>query len=396
MRSWHAPARIGRQVATRVCSINAEDLLRVGGHTARALVRYNWADTSLGPFETWSQSLKTTLRLVLSSRHPMCFWWGDDLLSFFNDAYLPMLGMRSPVALGRPFREVWPDVWDDVEPLVRAALAGEATRMENMPLTMTRNGYAEQTYFTFAYSPIHDDDGRIRGLLNIVTETTEQVLQQRALEGAYDDARRHLKESERYEEELQLLNRELAHRMKNTLAMVQSIISQSLRNAASISEAATTISGRIQALAKAQDLLTGMSVSAAEVSSIARAAVAPHCDGPQRIGIDGPQVYLSAQQALGLSLAIHELATNATKYGALSTPQGRVDIRWMREGEDGFAFSWHESGGPAVVEPTRRGFGSRLTERIVSDLFGGEATLHFLPAGVVFSLAGRLNQYGDL
>ncbi|WP_244426331.1 PAS domain-containing sensor histidine kinase [Rhizobium sp. PDO1-076] len=349
----------------------------------------------MGPIENWPQSLKSTLRLVLSSRQPMCFWWGDDLLQFHNDAYLPMLG-KGQLAIGMPFKELWSDVWEDVLPFVRSALAGKGTWMENLPLTMTRNGYEEQTYFTFSYSPLYDDTGDIRGILNVVTETTQAMQDRVALERAYADATSYILEREKHEEELKLLNRELAHRMKNTLAMVQSIVSQTLRGASSLSDAASTISARIQTLAKAQDLLTGMSVTAAEVSAIANAAVAPHSDSEIRFHMQGPNVFLSAQQALGLSLAIHELATNATKYGALSLPGGRVDVSWARQGSEGFSFDWRESGGPPVSEPTRRGFGSRLTERVVSDLFKGEAKIRFLPDGVIFSLSGRLNQIADL
>jgi two-component sensor histidine kinase len=343
----------------------------------------------------WPQSLKSTLHMVLCSRQPMCFWWGDDLLQFHNDAYLPMLGQRQP-AIGQPFKQLWSDVWEDVLPFVRSALAGQGTWTENLPLTMTRNGYDERTFWTFSYSPIYDEAGTIGGILNIVTETTRAMNDRAALERAYADATNHILERERHEEQLKLLNRELAHRMKNTLAMVQSIVSQTLRGASSLSDAAATISARIQALAKAQDLLTGTSVTAAEVSAIANAAVAPHSDDEMRFQMQGPNVYLSAQQALGLSMAIHELATNATKYGALSLPGGRVDIRWACDGDESFSFDWRESGGPPVSEPSRRGFGSRLTERVVSDLFKGEAKIHFRPDGVVFSLNGQLNQIADL
>lgn len=365
------------------------------GAVAREMQQIDWAATSLGPPETWPNALATTIRLVLSSRQPMCFWWGDDLLQFHNDAYLPMLEGRGN-ALGQPFRTYWADVWEGIEPFVNKALGGDGTWMENLPLQMIRNGEAQETYWTFSYSPLYGDDGEIAGLLNVVTETTAAVRDRRALEAAYGEARTHLVLQEQHEEELKLLNRELAHRMKNTLAMVQSIISQSLRNATSIAEAATTIGGRIQTLAKAQDVLTGMSVTAAEISAIAKAAVAPHVDGDDRVSIEGPKVYLSAQQALGLSLAIHELATNATKYGALSAPTGRVEMRWGQKPESGFTFDWRESGGPAVAEPTRRGFGSRLTERVVSDLFNGKAAILFQPEGVSFSLVGKLQNAADL
>ncbi len=368
----------------------------MAGTMVEEIRAFNWGATTLGPIENWPPALKTTLRLVLASRQPMCFFWGEDLLQFHNDAYLPILAGRETNPLGQPFREYWADVWDGVEPFVHLALNGEGTWMENLPLQILRNGARQESFWTFSYSPLHDDQGAVVGLLNVVTETTEAVLDRRALQDAYREAQKHLDERQQHEEELKLLNRELAHRMKNTLAMVQSIISQSLRGATSIPEAAATIGARIQTLAKAQDVLTGMSVTAAEISAIARTAVAPHVDGDDRISIVGPQVYLSAQQALGLSLAIHELATNATKYGALSRPEGRITIRWDKQEDDRFTFDWQESGGPLVTEPTRRGFGSRLTERVVSDLFQGQAGIRFEPAGVAFSLLGRLHNADDL
>jgi two-component sensor histidine kinase len=373
-----------------------EEFLGVKCAVARYLNAVAWSGTSLGPVETWTFSLRSTVRTVLSTRQPMCFWWGKDLLQFHNDAYLPMLGQRIERAIGTPFRELWSDVWDSVLPFVETALSGQGTWQENLPLVVTRNGYEEPTHWTFSYSPLYDDDGSIAGILNNVTETTQAVADRKALEEAYLEAQKHLVERSQYEDELRLLNRELAHRMKNTLAMVQAIISQSLRGASSLAEASATINARIQTLAKAQDLLTGMSVTAAEITAITDAALAPHRDGDDRIRIHGPRVYLSAQQALGLSLAVHELATNATKYGALSVPQGRVDVTWSHQMGDDFTFDWRESLGPHVSEPTRRGFGSRLTERIVSDLFKGQAKIDFAAQGVAFTLVGKLHQVSDL
>ncbi|MDH4414611.1 MAG: HWE histidine kinase domain-containing protein [Rhizobium sp.] len=360
------------------------------GRMADEIRAFDWSATLLGPINSWPLSLMTTLRLVLTTRQPMCFWWGEELLQFHNDAYLPVLAGRQANPLGQPFHEYWADVWEDVEPFVRHAQAGQGTWMENLPLQILRDGQMQNSFWTFSYSPLYDDQSKIAGLLNVVTETTDAVLDRQALQEAYVAAQKHLDERRGYEEELKLLNRELAHRMKNTLAMVQSIVSQSLRGATSIPEAAATIGGRILALAKAQDVLTGMSITAAEVTAIAHTAVAPHLDSEERISILGPQVYLSAQQALGLSLAIHELATNATKYGALSHPEGRVSIRWGTGAGNRFTFDWQESGGPPVTEPSRRGFGSRLTERVVSDLFQGQAAIRFEPAGVGFSLVGKL------
>lgn len=372
------------------------DFLTGCGASGEEIRRFDWASTSLGPIEAWPISLKTTVSLVLSSKQPMCFWWGPELLKFYNDAYVPMLGQRAGKALGRPFQEVWADVWEDVLPFVRSALSGEATWMEDMPLTMLRNGYPEETYWTFSYSPLYGDDGAIGGLLNIVTETTRAVADRAALLVAYERAQEHIRERASHENELKLLNQELAHRMKNTLAMTQSIVTQSLRGAESVADAIATVTARIGALSKAQDILTGSLRSAASFEEIVSAALMPHRDRDERFIISGVPIYLTAQQALGLSLAIHELATNATKYGALSLPEGRIEICWSVGDDGAFSFDWVETGGPPVTAPERRGFGSRLTERIISAIFSGEGRMDFEPTGLTFRLSGRLDTSPDV
>lgn len=372
------------------------DFLAGCGASGEEIRSFDWGATSLGPIDGWPISLKTTVSLVLSSKQPMCFWWGRDLLKFHNDAYVPMLGQRAGKALGRPFKEVWADVWDDILPFVRSALSGEATWMEDMPLTMLRNGYPEQTYWTFSYSPLYGDGGAVEGLLNIVTETTQAVADRAALQVAYERAQDYIRERARHESELQLLNQELVHRMKNTLAMTQSIVTQSLRGSESMADAIATVTARIGALSKAQDILTGTLRTAAGFEEIVVAALVPHRDRDDRFVISGVPIYLSAQQALGLSLAIHELATNATKYGALSLPEGRIEISWSVGEGGGFSFEWIEIGGPPVTAPQRRGFGSRLTERIISAIFSGEGRMGFEPTGLTFRLVGRLDTSPDV
>jgi two-component sensor histidine kinase len=195
------------------------------------------------------------------------------------------------------------------------------------------------------------------------------------------------------EERLHLLNQELAHRMKNTLAMVQSIVTQTLRSTSSIEEGKDAISARLQALAGAQDILLQTHFVEAEISEIVSEAIRPHRQGNQRVTVSGAAYRLSAQQAFGLSLAVHELATNAVKYGALSTETGSVGVRWWVEG-DQFNFEWRESGGPPVMEPTRRGFGSRLIEKVLGSYFGGQGELAYEPEGVRFRLTGALTANG--
>ncbi|KAA0968973.1 PAS domain-containing protein [Aureimonas fodinaquatilis] len=188
------------------------------------------------------------------------------------------------------------------------------------------------------------------------------------------------------EEAQRLLNSELAHRMKNTLTIVQAIVSQTLRVAGSIDTAQQVINDRLQALAGAQDILTLTQFTEADAREIAQAALGAHQGPDGRVEIIGESFRLTPQQALGLSLSIHELATNAVKYGALSNEFGRVVINW-RQADDFFEFQWVESGGPPVAVPTRRSFGTLLIERVAANYFGGKGLLEFRPEGLHFTLS---------
>lgn len=354
------------------------------------LLAFDWASTSVGPISTWSQTLVSITRMMLTSKQPICFFWGPELLMFFNEAYRPMLGQRADVALGRSFATVWPDVWSDVLPMTRSALSGVGVKVDEMPMTMTRNGYPEQTFWTFAYTPLWDDNGRVAGLINTPVDATSAVKDREALAAAAVNAETMLEEQRQNNRQRLILQRELAHRMKNTLAIVQAIVSQTMKHSGNLETAAERISGRLTALSSAQDILTETSWSAADIVHVVDSALRPHVDGSQRVSALGPHAEVSAQQALGLSLAIHELATNAIKYGALSVPDGQVDIEWLVGSDKTLRFEWRESGGPPVKTGDRKGFGSRLTERIVPAYFGGKAGVHHDPSGVRYLLEGFL------
>jgi PAS domain S-box-containing protein len=139
----------------------------------------DWAATRIGVQAAWPRSLKTASDIILSSRQPMFIAWGDDLTFLYNDAYAQILAHKHPDALGKPFQQVWWDIWSDIKPLVDRALSGEATWSENLPLTMNRRGFQEDTWWTFSYSPIRDDDERVGGMFCSCMETTAQVLAER-------------------------------------------------------------------------------------------------------------------------------------------------------------------------------------------------------------------------
>lgn len=197
------------------------------------------------------------------------------------------------------------------------------------------------------------------------------------------------------EERQDLLNAELAHRLKNNLALVQSIVSQTLRTATDLPSARKLLSERISALGKAHDVLMTGRKDAASVEEIVRSTVALLGEGA-RVAIAGPQVELGASAALSLALICHELATNASKYGALSVDAGQVTVQWQIEtdaaGKPLFVFEWQESDGPVVTPPTRRGFGTRLIEVGLSGAFGAEARLDYAPSGLRCRLTGPLSE----
>lgn len=584
---------------------------------------HDWASTSLGERDGWSTVLRTTVDLMLASLHPMCVLWGPQRILLYNDGYAPILGARHPNALGKPTEEVWPELWDEIAPLIDRTFCGESFAFRDQPLTMTRNGFEEQVWYDFAYSPVRDEHGVVVGLLNVTSESTARVTAQRdrdqatgwlrssedrlaalveatsdslysmspdwqemhSLQGggfianadapnlrwmdaylfpedqaevqaevdkavartepfemehrvrladgsagwifsravpvmdeegrvtewfgmAADVTARYraveqLRESEAFmrgvlgassdcikvldldaklafmseggkrvmevsdfnavagypwpsfwegtgnlaakeavasaqagraaafqgyadtmkgnrrywdvqvspifgcdgkperilsisrditdlkaaEEARAVLAQELAHRMKNSLAMVQAIVTQTLRQARTMEEGRTAVGERLSALGRAQDILTRSNFTEADIHDVIEAAIDPHRVAEDRITWAGPPLVLTSQQALGLSLATHELATNAAKYGALSNETGRVAMTWRVE--DGvFAFDWVETGGPPVTPPTGRGFGSKLIERIVASYFDGEGHLDFDPSGIRFRLTG--------
>ncbi|ABY30280.1 PAS domain S-box protein [Methylorubrum extorquens] len=200
-----------------------------------------------------------------------------------------------------------------------------------------------------------------------------------------------ISERKRAEEHQRLLTGELQHRVKNTLAMVQAIASQTLRGATDLNDAREAFAARLISLGRAHDILTQASWTAAPILQVVQGALSVHAQvGAGRIRISGPDVLLGAKPALSLALALHELATNAAKYGALSNETGVVDLRWHVVHEDEalrFYLTWSEQGGPPIlVQPARRGFGSRLIERSFAAEVGGEVKLTYAPTGLVCRL----------
>ena len=168
-----------------------KDLFAGGGEMGALLRSMDWSKTKLGPVEDWPKSLRTMLGVVLGSRFPMLLWWGPDLLHLYNDAYRPILRDKHPASLGAPAAAVWAEVWDVAGPMAQSVQdGGPATWTEDLQLFIKSGDMAEETYFTFSYSPVPGDDGEVVGLLNTVQETTVKVQSERQIRMLHDLAAR--------------------------------------------------------------------------------------------------------------------------------------------------------------------------------------------------------------
>jgi two-component sensor histidine kinase/CheY-like chemotaxis protein len=183
-----------------------------------------------------------------------------------------------------------------------------------------------------------------------------------------------------------LLMAELDHRVKNTLANIQALVTQSSRSAESLTSFVEGLDRRIHSMAKAHSLLTQSRWEGVSVEGLLREELEAYGQAPGVVSLIGVDAVLTPKSALAVSLALHELGTNAAKYGAFLNEAGRVEVSWDCRDDGGLDISWTETGGPPVDPPTRRGFGSSLIERALALETGGRATIHYNPSGVVCNI----------
>jgi two-component sensor histidine kinase len=265
----------------------------------------------------------------------------------------------------------WPDFWAgdgnaQAASAVETAKAGGTGRFRGPANTAK----GTPRYWDVQVSPIFGPDGQPAQLLSISRDITEEW--------------QLAKEQEEIAGRERFLAQELEHRVKNIFALVLAIASRTFRgdaHAAPLEE----FRGRAQALAKAHEAGYEFRFSDTPIIAIIEAALSLHRTGERSISAVGPAVNVTPRQALALSLAINELATNAVKYGALSAQGGKVDIVWSAS-DDEFAFVWREEGGPQVVEPSRQGFGTRVIKDAMANDFGGAVELSYQPTGFVCEL----------
>ena len=161
----------------------AYDWLTGGGELGELIRSYDWSQNPLGPIESWPQSLRSAVSILLPSKAQIAMFWGPDLITLYNDAYRPVLGKKHPSALGLPVREVWREIWDTgLKTLFESVLqTGEAFWARDWPFYLERRGFPEETFFDISYDPVRDESGKVAGLFCIVSETTARVISERRL-----------------------------------------------------------------------------------------------------------------------------------------------------------------------------------------------------------------------
>lgn len=274
----------------------------------------------------------------------------DGIITSWNRGAERIFGYTAEEAIGQPIMIVIPRDRQDEERMILTRIR-RGERIDHFE-TVRQHKHGSPIVVSITVSPVKTAEGKIVGASKIARDITEQ---------------------KRSQEKIATLAQEAEHRSKNLLATVQATVSLSQSDTSEgLKEA---IEGRIRAVANVHSLFADTRWIGAELSMIATQELAPYSqDDGARVGIEGPQVLLEPNAAQAIAMTLHELATNAAKYGALSTPEGRIVLQWTHAADGELSIRWTEMGGPAVQMPTLRGFGSRVTQRMIGQLKG---EIHF-------------------
>lgn len=353
----------------RAVALTAEALSDAAGQTVGAVVCFLEIESRAAPAPSGAERRARELLEVL----PAAIYTTDSegRITFYNAAAVELLGGAPDLGDARCCGPWWKLYTPDGAPLGPDNCAMAATLRENRPvrgaeIVVERPDGSRRPILPFP-TPLCDGRGRLVGAVNMLVDVSEQ------------------KEAEARQ---RLLLDELNHRVKNTLATVQSLAFQTLRHTASLEAFRESFETRLVALGRAHDLLTRRCWQGADIRDVVVRELDPWSTAPDdRTRIEGPSVELGARQALALVLVVHELTTNAVKHGALGAAEGAVAVTWRREADETLTLTWTERGGPPVRAPERRGFGSLLIQRSVATELGGRADLTWAPEGLSCTLS---------
>jgi PAS domain S-box-containing protein len=290
----------------------------------------------------------------------------DGIITSWNKGAERMIGYTAEEAVGNPITLIIPpDQHNEERAILERIMRGE--RVDHYETVRQRKD-GSLIVISLTVSPIRNAEGRIVGASKIARDITER---------------------NRSEEQIAILAREAEHRTNNVLATVQSTVDLSLSDAPDYLKEA--IGGRIQALANVHALFVESRWLGAELHSLVTQELKPYRrDDGARVRIDGPELLLEPNRAQTIAVALHELATNAAKYGAFSVAEGQVEVTWSLDADGWLVLRWTERGGPTVTRPTREGFGTHMMEQMIRRQVGGEMRLDWRTEGIVCQISLRL------
>jgi PAS domain S-box-containing protein len=329
------------------------------------VIEVNRDTTDRKQIEDDEQQLSFLAAIVQSSDDAIASKNLDGIITSWNKGAEGVFGYTAEEAIGQPITIVIPqDRQDEERRILTRIRRGE--RIEHFE-TIRQHKHGNLIWVSLTISPVKNAEGKIVGASKTAREITEQ---------------------KRTGEQIATLAREAEHRSKNLLANVQAMVN--LSQADSVADLKKAIEGRIQALANVHSLFVASRWIGAELSTIAQQELAPYsATGEKRVRTDGPQVLLAPDIAQAVAVTLHELATNAVKYGALSTTNGHIDLKWSQEANGRLNLRWIETGGPTVLPPTRRGFGGRIIEQMIAQL-KGETRFDWRAEGLVCEITVRV------
>ena len=327
-----------------------------GAITAYGTVTRNLTENMLA-----EEQLRSLASIVETSNDAIVSKNLDGIITSWNSAAERIFGYTADEAIGQPITIVIPeDRHSEERDILTRIRRGE--RIDHFE-TVRRSKHGALIIISLTVSPVKNSDGTIVGASKIARDITEQ---------------------KRTQDHIATLAREAEHRSKNMLATVQAAVHLSQAN--TLEGLKQAIEGRIQALANVHSLFVKTRWIGADLSTIATQELAPYSENDEeRIRIVGPPILLEPNTAQAIAVTLHELATNAAKYGALSLTNGHVDLKWSHDADGQLQMRWTETGGPKVQEPTRKGFGRRVIEQMIPQL-KGKTRFDWRPQGLVCEL----------
>ena len=320
-------------------------------------------DIELALYES-EQRLRMLASIVESSDDAIVSKSLDGIITSWNTGAERVFGYTADEAIGQPITIVIPqDRQGEEREILTRIRRGE--RIDHFE-TIRQRKHGSLIVVSLTVSPVKNAEGKIVGASKIARDITEQ---------------------KRNQEKIATLAREAEHRSKNLLATVQATVNLSQADTSDALKSA--IEGRIQALANVHSLFAQSRWIGAELSTLATQELTPYRrDNEARVRIDGPQVLLEPNIAQMVAVILHELATNAAKYGALAAPEGRIEVNWSHPGDGWLTLRWVETGGPPAKPPTHQGFGHRVMERMIGQM-KGKSSFDWRPAGLACEIAFR-------